>query len=56
MVIFQQLDVSRSNGEPDVSLTQISSEENGSKTKTAVIKAFKQNRVIDVMPFCVLQE
>lgn len=43
---FKQLDFSHSDDD----------EEDGGKNKTAVIKAFKQNKVIDVTPFGALQE
>lgn len=56
MVTFQQLDFSCPDGESDVSLTQMSSEEDGGKNTTVVIKACKQNKVTDVTPFCALQE
>lgn len=43
---FKQLDFSHSDDD----------EEDEGKNKTAVIKAFKQNKVIDVTPFGALQE
>lgn len=60
MVYFQQLDFPPPDkGESaawNVSLSQVSSEEDGGKTKPVVIKAFKHNKVIDVTRFCALQE
>lgn len=55
MMYFQQLDFQPLD-KSESAAWNVSSEEDGGKTKTEVIKAFKQNKVIDVTCFCALQE
>lgn len=55
MVYFQQLDFLPLD-KSESAAWNVSSEEDGGKTTTEVIKALKQNKGIDVTCFCALQE